>query len=130
MEEAQSKLSIMGFTLTSSEKLERAMNTLGEGATDKQILAEYDKLGGGIKMGERKVAMGTFWNFDERKPKEGVDYGNLGEDDMEDEMKIVRKKKVRVSSEDNFTRVKKNLDRAINQKTEDDAPKKAKKAKE
>ena len=126
-------LIIKGFDLLSEDKLERALNNLGEGATEESILAEYDKLGGGVKRNGRKIAMGTFYDFTEKKPRKNVDYVNLTEDDMEDEIKIVRKKKARPTTEENFAKVRKNLQKAINQKTEDDTtarPKaKSKKAK-
>jgi len=97
------------FTLLNSEKLGRVMDLL-EGVVeptssneatalqkcksleddDMQILALYDRLGGGIRLKERKLNMGVFWNFKEREPNEAPD---LSEEDFEDEFVLVRKQR-------------------------------------
>lgn len=66
---------INGFTLVNEEKLGRAINgSIGKGAVlyggvgDKaepeEILAEYDRLGGLILQGLRKVKTGSFYDFE------------------------------------------------------------------
>lgn len=66
------------YELVNDEKLDRAINGnltqggkliggVGLEATDKQILAEYDKLGGLIKKNGLKVKQGCFWDVEEKK---------------------------------------------------------------
>lgn len=56
---------------------------------DKQALALYDRMGGGIRLGDRILKVGTFWSFAARKPIEKAD---LSEEDFGDEMVLVPKK--------------------------------------
>ena len=66
------------YQLVNDEKLDRAINGnltqggkliggVGLDATDEQILAEYDKLGGLIKKDGLKVKQGCFWDVEEKK---------------------------------------------------------------
>jgi len=75
---------IKGYTLVNSEKLDRAVNGtvgregrlyggIGEKASDEAKLAAYDKLGGLIKKGKNKVKIGSFYDFEKRKPREKPD---------------------------------------------------------
>ena len=63
------------FTLVNLEKLDRAIygsvgkngelvGGVGEKAGESAILAEYDRLGGLIRKGKRKVKTGSFFDFD------------------------------------------------------------------
>ena len=78
------------YTLLNDEKVSRAFDKLGENATDAQLLAEYDRLGGAVKYEGRKLAMGTFFDFKEQKPREVV---KLEEEQFEDEYVLQRKEK-------------------------------------
>lgn len=68
--------------LQSVEKLRKK----DEGAA---ILALYDRLGGAIRLGERILRTGTFWDSNTRLPVEKVD---LTEDDFGDQYELVPKK--------------------------------------
>jgi hypothetical protein len=68
-----------GFELVNDEKVHRAIyGTVGQGgsavggvgeeATEAEILAEYDRLGGLITKNGDKVKMGCFYDFKGRKP--------------------------------------------------------------
>ena len=81
------------------EKLDRVINGtigkdgrlfggLGKNASPEAVLAEYDKLGGGIKKDGRKVAMGSFYDFDNKCPQEDVKYDDL---EYEEEYVLMRK---------------------------------------
>lgn len=95
------------FTLLNSEKLGRVLDLL-EGIVDSAnsmegavlvkakkmkhedaVLALYDRFGGAVRMGDRKVSMGTFYDFAAQEPIKGV---NLSEKDFADEYVLVRKK--------------------------------------
>lgn len=104
------------YILLSSEKLRRVLNFLdgiskslwGENAKesdedvrlrnvassmekDAAILALYDRIGGGIRTKEgRKVALGTFYDFEKREPVKDV---KIGEEQFEDKTILVRKEK-------------------------------------
>ncbi len=70
------------FIIVNHEKLDRAINGtvtsrgsmeggVGKNATQEQILAEYDRLGGLIKTKDgRKVATGSFWDFEKKAARE------------------------------------------------------------
>lgn len=72
------------FLLCNHEKLDRAINGamgpggkliggVGKNASPEAILAEYDKLAGLIRTKDgRKVATGTFYDFENRCPKKEV----------------------------------------------------------
>lgn len=70
---------INGYNLENEEKVNRAIygvvgrggeltGGVGEGASDEQKIAEYDRLGGYIKKGKYKVKTGSFFNFKAKKP--------------------------------------------------------------
>ena len=82
---------VKGFHLLNPGKLEKALDKLGEGATEEQVLAAYDKLGGAIRKEGRKVAMGTFYDFVNKEPRKDVNYEVLTEENFEDQMVLVRK---------------------------------------
>lgn len=74
-------MNIGPFKLENEEKLHRAIygtvgkggamiGGVGEGASEDQILAEYDKLAGLITKNGEKVKTGSFYDFKERKPRE------------------------------------------------------------
>lgn len=67
-----------GLKLVNQEKVDRAINgsptahgtpqgglknTVGEGYTEDQLVAEYDRLGGLITKGGRKLQSGCFWDY-------------------------------------------------------------------
>lgn len=67
------------FTLSNEEKLDRAINGtvtdrgslsggVGRDASEEDIIAEYDRLGGLIRKGKYKVKMGCFYDFPNKKP--------------------------------------------------------------
>lgn len=71
---------VEGFILTNEAKLRRVIDGtvtregalsggLGEGADPALIRAHYDKLGGLILKGDKKVKMGSFWDFEKREPR-------------------------------------------------------------
>jgi len=77
-------MKIKGYDCVNAEKLNRAIygaigpngkpvDGVTEAATDEAKLAEYDRLGGLILKGVRKVKMGSFWDFDKRKAREAAD---------------------------------------------------------
>lgn|SRR3990167_7610127 len=94
------------FTLLNSEKLGRVLDLI-EGITaptgnestiltqckdlsyERKVLTMYDRLGGAIKMGERKVALGAFYDFAARAPIKKVEFS---EKDYADEYVLVQKK--------------------------------------
>jgi CDP-glycerol glycerophosphotransferase (TagB/SpsB family) len=68
------------FVLVNDEKVERALHGtimrngqlsggVGDSATDEQLLAEYDRLGGLILKGGVKVKLGSFFDFSKKKPR-------------------------------------------------------------
>ncbi|MEK7578874.1 MAG: hypothetical protein AAB456_04175 [Patescibacteria group bacterium] len=101
-------IKVEDFDLLSDEKLERVFNFL-DGITppindeekrllalcskmprEKAVLALYDRLGGGVKKDGRKVALGTFYDFAARAPKEKIE---LGEESFDDTYVLVRKER-------------------------------------
>jgi hypothetical protein len=81
MVEEKNNTDILGYTLVNNEKLNRAifgmigprgslMGGVGENASDMEKIAEYDRLGGLILKGERKVKTGSFYNFTKKTPRE------------------------------------------------------------
>jgi len=69
------------YTAQNEEKVNRAIygsmssggqlkGGVGENALPEVILAEYDRLGGAILLGKNKVKMGSFYDFEKRKPRE------------------------------------------------------------
>ena len=109
------------FTLLNDEKLGRVMDWI-EGVVkpkpeeeailaaslklgqEEAILALYDRLGGAVRLGERILKTGAFYDFATKTP---LVKPNLTEDDFGDEMVLVRKKtKKGVKSEDVGTRMK------------------------
>lgn len=69
------------FVLENEEKLNRALHGtvtrggkltggVGEDAPEEAIIAEYDRLGGYITKDDLKVMMGSFYDFDKKKPRE------------------------------------------------------------
>ena len=98
----EKNLVVKGFELLSLDKIQRALDKLGEGASEEAILAEYDKLGGAIRKDGRKLQTGAFFDFEEKKPKENVDYEKVDEEQFEDQFVLVKKpvkKKVEVNKE-------------------------------
>ena len=116
---------VSGYILLNSEKLNRVLDLLDgitqprnseEGrvlkeaqaikdtkelkGTDMAILALYDRLGGGIKNGERKMKIGVFFDFKARKPRTAPE---VDESDYEDELVLVRKKNRRASTKESDT---------------------------
>lgn len=101
------------YNLLSSEKLGRVLDLL-EGNVQpkdeeagilaaakklgekKAILALYDRLGGAIKLGDRKLALGTFYDFAAKEPRAEV---HIAEESFEDEY-VLQKKKTRKSKKD------------------------------
>lgn len=71
---------INGFSLVNEEKLGRAIEGspgkegkatggVGREASPEAVLAEYDRLGGLVLKGGRKIKTGSFYNFEERAPR-------------------------------------------------------------
>lgn len=72
-------MDIDGYTLADPNKVERAINGtvldhgqlkggVGADADGKDIIAEYDRIGGLILKGTYKVKMGSFYDFKGKKP--------------------------------------------------------------
>ena len=122
------------FTFLNSEKLGRVLNWMDEKElptpenqsdyaawmSAKQmkdpsaaILALYDRLGGAIRLGDRILKIGTFWDVKTKTPVEKVD---LTEDDFGDEMVLVPKRSRKVadteSPEDRIKRLRAKRDLA------------------
>lgn len=59
------------YKLINREKLRRVKRTLSDKAKEKEILIEYDRIGGLIeeitKKGSRLVAIGSFYDFEAKK---------------------------------------------------------------
>ena len=73
-------MDIKGYTIANLEKWDRAINGtvgaegklvggVGENASDEEKIAEYDRLGGLILKGKRKVKMGSFYDFEKKQPR-------------------------------------------------------------
>lgn len=63
--------SVGKYHLANKDKERRARVRAGKDATDTQVVAQYDRLGGAVFDSEgKKVARGTFWDFSEGKAKE------------------------------------------------------------
>ena len=124
-----------GYTLLNSEKLRKVLDMI-EGIGFSQdpkradedrhllevakksklnhedtVLAMYDREGGGIRMGKRKVVGGAFYNFMARELRKR---STLTEDDFADEEVLVPKKKnkevKRESATDRIKRLNKSVD--------------------
>src|SRR3990167_4442650 len=129
---------VKGFRLLNSGKVAEALDKLGENPTEEALLAEYDKLGGAVRTSDgRKVVMGAFYDFKNKVARVGVKYDALGENDFEDQLVLVPKKKEKQDRKPES--IKEVLNKMRNVKDEDveekvEAPKevkpKAKKAKE
>lgn len=79
---------VAGYELLNDDKVARALDEVGEGASEEALLAAYDKLGGGIKKDGRKLEIGSFYDFILKKPRENVKFDEL---EFEDELVVVRK---------------------------------------
>jgi len=73
-------MNIRQFVLENSEKVHRAIEGtpgrgglavggVGKEAKPEEILAEYDRLGGYITKGGRKIKTGSFWDFKQNKAR-------------------------------------------------------------
>lgn len=108
-------MNIGEFVLENDEKVGRALNGtltrdgklsggLDKDATDEQILAAYDKLGGLITKGGLKVKMGSFYDFPDKCPREVAEVTFMAEIEgeivevTEDEAKAVAKAKVKTKA--------------------------------
>lgn len=62
------------YILQNPYKIERAKNSLPADASERDILIEYDKIGGFITNTNRqKILMHTFWNLEKQKKAESVE---------------------------------------------------------
>lgn len=61
---------------------------LKELTREQSVMALYDRLGGGVKKGDRKVASGTFFDFMTKLPKKNV---KINEEVFEDHFVLQRK---------------------------------------
>ena len=118
------------FELLNVIKVRKAIETLearGMEITSENLLPEYDKLGGAIKKGARKLEMGAFYDFLEKKPRKIDDYDKIGEEDFADEYVLVRKKKKeegkRMTHKDIMAKIKKEKTEEITEETNEE-PKK------
>ena len=93
------------FTLLNPEKAKSAMDHMEEKEmkmTSENLLAMYDRLGGAVRLqtelGARALVLGAFYDFENKVAKADLDYANLGDENLADEVVVVRKvskKKVR-----------------------------------
>lgn len=116
------------YTLLNDEKLGRVLDLL-EGITEPKseeasllatlkaydhndaVLALYDRYGGAIKLGEREIQIGTFYDFAAREPKKVED---IKEADYEDEYVLLKKKTNKKKKvEDIKSRIKRLEGRAV-----------------
>ena len=86
------------FTLLNSDKAQKALDYIDEKKMEviaENLLAMYDRLGGAVRLdtevGQRALALGTFYVFENKCAKKGLDYENLAEESFSDEVKVVRK---------------------------------------
>lgn len=79
---------IDGVTQPTNSEESRVLSECRELKGDLTVLALYDRLGGGIRHGERKLITGTFYDFKARKPRTNP---VINEDNYDDEMVVVRK---------------------------------------
>ena len=92
---------------------------LPEDPSTAQILAQYDKLGGPVKLEGRKIAIGAFWDFANKVARKNVKIDDL---EYEDEYVLTRKpKKEKVEGPSLKTRLAQ-VKKAEGQTTEDDEP--------
>ena len=110
------ELRLEDFVFLNDSKLELAITRAGEKADIYSVLVEYDKLGGGLKKDGRKVAMGTFYDFENKRAKKDVDTSKLGENDFEDEYVLQHKPKAKPAKVDTSARLKARLAR-VSQET-------------
>lgn len=66
----QEGIPVSKYVLEFKPKYERAVANLPDGASESEILAEYDRLGGLITYEGAKVKMGSFYDFKAKKPVE------------------------------------------------------------
>lgn len=129
------------YTLLNSEKLGRALDLMeglvepanseeaGVVAACKKLgeeagtIALYDRFGGAIKLGERKLSTGTFYDFTARAPRKEV---KINEEDYTDEY-VLTKKKTRKGkkSEDAADRIKRLESKAKKGKSVEKEPEEA-----
>ena len=96
-----------------------ALGAVGKKDKNSQILALYDRVGGAVKLGDRKIALGTFWDFSAKQP---IDKPDFKEEDFEDEYVLVRKqKKTQKEKDADLKNRLKKLDR--NEPKGEDSPK-------
>lgn len=87
------------FTFANAEKHNRAIHGsmghggmlqggVGEKATEEAIIAEYDRLGGLILVGNRKVKTGSFYDFDKKAPRETPEIVFIFRDIEGDEIEV------------------------------------------
>ncbi len=104
-------MNILGFELVSEEKYARAKEVAGED-NEKELLAQYDKLGGLITKDGEKVATGSFYDFKAKKarfeplvsfekPKEkkGTIVENVGDEEETPAQKKLREKAEKAAEE-------------------------------
>ena len=74
-------MELLGYTVSNYDKFHRAIygsvgkegklyGGVGEDASDLEKLAAYDKTGGLILKGKAKVKTGSFYDFENKKPRE------------------------------------------------------------
>ena len=102
------------YVLMNDEKVGRALDKIGADGTDEQLLAEYDRLGGAVKLEGRKLAMGTFYDFEEKKAREEI---KIDEDQYEEEYVLQHKPKKVVKEKGDDVK-----DRVANLKKKEDKP--------
>ena len=115
------------FELLNVVKVRLAIENLekvGKEVNQENLLPEYDKLGGAIKKGGRKLEIGAFYDFLNKKAKKIEDYYKIGEEDFADEYVLVRKKKKpeggKLTHKDIMAKIKKDK---IEEKVEEDSEK-------
>lgn len=86
------------FTLLNQVKAKKALDYMEEKdmkATPENLLAMYDRLGGAVRLstelGQRALALGAFFDFENKVAKKGLDYNNLEEENFTDEIQVVKK---------------------------------------
>lgn len=104
-----------GYTLANEEKIDRAINGsigsegrlvggIGSKATDEELIAEYDRLGGLIQKDGNKVKTGSFYDFEKKQPRKEPEVSFITEiegelvETSEDEAKALKTAKKKLES--------------------------------
>ena len=69
------------YVLWNEDKIERATSSLPSNASERDILIEYDKIGGLITQNDVRLPLQTLWNIEKKKQADSVE--NLTDDEID-----------------------------------------------